>query len=48
MPKHPDPDSVTRSLRVNRDLWDRAMTKADEKGVSLSEEIRRFLERLSR
>ena len=48
MPKHRDPDSVTRSLRVNRALWDRAMTKADERGESLSEAIRRFLERYAR
>jgi len=48
MPKHPDPDSVTRSLRVNRSLWDRAMEKADDRGESLSEAIRRFLERYSK
>ena len=48
MPKHRDPDEVTRSLRVNRGLWDRAMTKADDRGESLSEAIRRFLERYSK
>lgn len=48
MPKRRDPDEVTRSLRVNKTLWDKAMSKADEKGESLSEAIRRFLERYSR
>lgn len=48
MPKRRDPDEVTRSLRVNRALWERAMSKADEKGESLSEAIRRFLERYAR
>ena len=49
MPKHPQfNDEVVRSLRVSRALWDAAMTRADERGESLSEAIRRFLERYSK
>ena len=37
-----------RSIRVEDDLWDAAMRKADERGDVLSEEIRKFLERYSK
>lgn len=42
------PDEITRSFRISRALWEAAMKRADEKGESLSEAIRRFLERYSR
>ena len=42
------PDEITRSFRISRALWDRAMTKADDRGESLSEAIRRFLVRYAR
>ena len=34
-----------RSIRVEDDLWDAAMRKAEERGDVLSEEIRAFLKR---
>lgn len=37
-----------RVIRVQDSLWVRAMVRADEKGESLSEAIRRFLERYAR
>ena len=49
VPKHPQfEDEVVRSLRVSRKLWTAAMARADERGESLSEAIRRFLERYSK
>lgn len=37
-----------RVVRVQDSLWKRAQARADEKGESLSEAIRRFLERYVR
>lgn len=34
-----------KSIRVEDDLWDAALKKADERGEVLSEEIRKFLQR---
>jgi predicted CopG family antitoxin len=48
MPRRRDPDEITRSFRINRHLWDRAKTRADERNESLSEVIRRYLERYSK
>jgi len=42
------PDEITRSFRISRKEWEAAMTKANEKGVSLSEEIREFLRRYAK
>ena len=37
-----------RMIRVQDSLWLRAKQRADDRGESLSEAIRRFLERYSR
>ena len=37
-----------RVVRVQESLWLRALARADERGESLSEAIRRFLERYVR
>jgi hypothetical protein len=37
-----------RTIRVQPSLWLRALARADEKGESLSEAIRKFLERYVR
>jgi hypothetical protein len=37
-----------RAIRVPDSLWARALKRADERGESLSEAIRRFLERYVR
>ena len=36
------------SLRVPLDLWRRAQERADEKGETVSEAVRKFLERYAR
>jgi antitoxin component of RelBE/YafQ-DinJ toxin-antitoxin module len=38
----------SRVVRVSDDLWDRAKKRADEKGETVSEAVRKFLERYSR
>jgi len=45
MPREP---MVKRMLRVDKELWDRAKVRADEKGETVSEAVRKFLERYSR
>lgn len=45
MPRKP---MVQRMLRVPEDLWDRAKVRADEKGETVSEAVRKFLERYVR
>jgi hypothetical protein len=35
---------LNRVIRVQESLWARALKRADERGESLSEAIRRFLE----
>jgi hypothetical protein len=39
---------VQRVLRVPEDLWERAKVRADEKGETISEAVRKFLERYVR
>ena len=41
----PRPPRKPRAVRVEDDLWDAAMRKAEERGEILSEEIREFLKR---
>lgn len=45
MPKEP---MKSRVVRVPDQLWDAAKTRADEKGETVSEAIRKFLERYTR
>lgn len=45
MPKRP---MKSRVIRMPDDLWDRAKKRADEKGETVSEAVRKFLERYSR
>lgn len=45
MPKEP---MKSRVIRVPDKLWAAAKAKADEKGETVSEAIRKFLERYSR
>ena len=48
MPNRPRKDNPARSLRVSDDLWERAKKRADEKGETVSEAVRKFLERYTR
>lgn len=48
MPNKPREGVRPRSIKVHDDLWIKAKARADEKGESLSEAIRRFLERYVR
>ena len=45
MPKEP---MEKVSLRVPKPLWKRAMVRADENGETVSEAVRKFLERYTR
>ena len=45
MPKKP---MVQRVLRVPEDLWERAKLRADERGETVSEAVRKFLERYTK
>lgn len=45
MPKEP---MKNRVVRVSDRVWDAAKIKADEKGETVSEAVRKFLERYSR
>lgn len=45
MPKEP---MKSRVVRVSDDLWARAKARADEKGETVSDAVRKFLERYSR
>lgn len=42
------PKTPLRSLRISDDLWEKAKARADEKGESVSDAIRKFLERYTR
>jgi len=44
----PRPPRKARAVRVEDDLWDAAMRKAEERGDVLSEVIRAFLKRYVR
>lgn len=37
-----------RTIRIADDLWTRAQARADEKGETVSEAVRRFLERYAK
>jgi hypothetical protein len=39
---------VKRLIRVPLPLWERAKARADERGETVSEAVRKFLERYSR
>lgn len=45
MPKKP---MIQRMVRVPEDLWERAKVRADEKGETVSEAVRKFLERYTK
>jgi hypothetical protein len=45
MPNQPRPGVTARAVRVPDPLWSAAKTKAEERGESVSEVIRRALER---
>ena len=45
MPKKP---MKSRVIRVSDDLWARAKKRADERGETVSEAVRKFLERYTR
>lgn len=48
MPNAPRPTNRARAIRVEDDLWERAMRRAAERDETLSEAIRKFLERYSK
>lgn len=43
-----DPKTPIRGIRVPDALWDAAKRRADEKGETVSEAVRKFLERYVR
>lgn len=45
MPNAPRKDNPARTIRVPDDLWNRARERADERGETVSEAVRRFLVR---
>lgn len=48
MPNAPRPDNVAHTIRVPDDLWTAARERATERGETVSEAVRRFLERYVR
>jgi len=48
MPNQPRKDNPARAIRVGDDLWHRAQARAAEKGETVSEAVRKFLERYAR
>ena len=48
MPNQPRKDVRPRSIKVSDDLWAKAKARADEKGETVSEAVRKFLERYVR
>lgn len=48
MPNQPRPDNPPRNVRVEDGLWRAAQLRASEKGETVSEVIRRCLERYTR
>ena len=48
MANQPRKDNPARGIRVPDDLWHRAKVRADEKGETVSEAVRKFLERYAR
>lgn len=48
MANQPRKDNPARAIRVPDDLWEKAKARAEEKGESVSEVVRRALERYVR
>ena len=48
MPNQPRPSNPARAIRVEDALWKAAQERAAERGETVSEAIRRFLERYTR
>jgi hypothetical protein len=48
MPNKPRPENPARAIRVEDALWKAAQKRAAERGETVSEAIRRFLERYTR
>lgn len=48
MPNKPRDDNPARGIRVPDALWTAAKRRAEEKGETVSEAVRRFLERYVR
>lgn len=48
MPNQPRPGNPARAVRIEDALWNAAKERAAERGETVSEAIRRFLERYTR
>jgi len=48
MPNQPRDDNRAHTIRVSDPLWERALERASEKGETVSEAVRKFLERYAR
>lgn len=48
MPNQPRLENPARAIRVERELWEAAKQRADERGETLSAAIRAFLRRYAR
>lgn len=48
MPNQPRDDNRAHTVRVPDDLWAKARARAAERGETVSEAVRKFLERYSR
>ena len=48
MPDQPRLDNPARTIRVERELWEAAKVRADERGETVSEAVRKFLVRYTR
>lgn len=48
MPNAPRPDNKAHTIRASDELWEKAKKRAAERGETVSEAVRRFLERYTR
>lgn len=48
MPNKPRSENPARGIRVPDELWNAAKKRADERGETVSEAVRKFLERYTR
>lgn len=48
MPNQPAAGVRPRSIKVSDELWEKAKKRADEKGETVSEAVRKFLERYAK
>lgn len=48
MPNAPRPDNKPHMIRVPDDLWEQVVARAEERGESVSEAVRRMLARYVR